>query len=231
MALTLSRLEGTRTHRLIASRFPTVGVFDYMPDAEAVAAALELEQATNGRLNDVLGRLALIQADAILGVPTAHQAMAAFLHVAETGGRFNGPELGAWYAALDLDTAFDETVYHHSRRLAASAGGFPNTIEMREFLSSPVADLIDLRPIDDPALYHRDDYSAGQTFGRRSRAEGRDGIWYRSVRRERGECVAILKPRLVVPITQAGHFRYDWDARGVASISRMTKIGASEGPA
>jgi hypothetical protein len=225
MAVRIAQLEATATHRLIATRFPSVGVFDYMPDAEAMAAALELEQATNERLNDVLGRLALIPSeDGAFGVPTAHQAMAAFLHVAESGGRFNGPEVGAWYAALDLDTAIAETLYHHGRRLAASAAGFPNTIEMRELISSPTADLIDLRARESRDLYHPLDYSHGQRFGRKCRAERRDGIWYRSVRRTGGECIALLKPRLVVPITQGRHFRYDWTSDGRATVSQIAAI-------
>lgn len=221
----LARLEGAPTHRLIASRYPTIGPFDYMPDAEAAAAAAELEMATNDRLVDFDGRLSLLHPDDIVvGVPTAHQAMAAFLHASERGGRFNGPDLGAWYASLDIETAFSETLHHHGLRLSRSEAGFPNTIEMRELVSRPDAELVDLRDLQDPAIYDPDDYSAGQALGRRCREERRDGILFRSVRRAGGENVAILKPRLVVPVVQGAHFRYDWDAKGVAKVTRLEGV-------
>ncbi|MGD9537634.1 MAG: RES family NAD+ phosphorylase [Alphaproteobacteria bacterium] len=226
MALSLAHIEGVATHRLIASRYPTVGPFDYMGDVETIEAALALEGATNDRLNDVAGRLALLApGDIAIGVPSAHQAMAPFLHPAEAGGRFNGPELGAWYAALDIETAIAETRYHHHRRLAASQAGFPSTIEMRELLSRPSADLVDLRRLDDAALYHHEDYRAGQRFGRARRDERRDGIWYRSVRRREGENVVLFKPRLLVPVIQGDHYRYDWDAQGAFSATRLTPLG------
>ena len=37
-----------RTHRLIASRYPTIGVFDELVSAEDAAAAMEIELLTNG---------------------------------------------------------------------------------------------------------------------------------------------------------------------------------------
>lgn len=224
MAVTITRFPAARTHRLIASRYPTIGPFDYMPDAAAAAAAEALESATNQRLSDVAGRLALLRPeDIVVDVPTAHQAMAAFLHVAPSGGRFNGPDLGAWYASLDIDTAIAETVFHHARRLARSAAGFPNSIEMRELVSRPKADLVDIRRRADRSLYDPDDYTKSQEFGRQHRTDGRDGIWFRSVRRAPGENIVLFKPRLVVPIVQGAHYRYDWDAKGTVSVARMSR--------
>lgn len=225
MAVKLARLENHATHRLIASRYPTIGPFDYMPDEEAAAVALVLETATNERLNDVMGRLGRIPPEDLPGaVPTANQAMAAFLHCADTGGRFNTSDLGAWYAGLDLDTAIAETVYHNTRRLRLSASGFPNTIEMRELIARPTADLVDIRPLDDTAIYHPDDYRAGQQFAAEHRQARRDGIWFGSVRRAGGENIAIFKPRLVVPIVQGRHLRYDWNAKGDITIAQISQL-------
>jgi hypothetical protein len=222
VALSITHIENTRTHRLIASRHPTVGVFDFMPDQEAVLAALALEQATNDRLNDVTNKLArLAPEDIIVGKPTATLAMAAFLHTTPQGGRFNGPELGAWYSALSAKTAIEETLYHHTRRLSLSDGGFPNSIQMRELISRPNADLVDIRELDDPAIYHADNYTAGQKFADELRRKGRDGILYRSVRHEKGINVAIFKPCLVVPVTQGAHYRYDWDRQGRHMVVKL----------
>ena len=40
-----------RTHRLIASRWPTIGVFDTVASAEDLEAALLLESLTNDRVD------------------------------------------------------------------------------------------------------------------------------------------------------------------------------------
>lgn len=56
----LYRLAGRMTHRLIASRFPPIRVFDFVPDPEAAEAALVLEGLTGERLSDTLGRPARI---------------------------------------------------------------------------------------------------------------------------------------------------------------------------
>jgi RES domain-containing protein len=223
VAVIIAHFEATPTHRLIASRYPPIGVFDFMPDQEAAITALALEGATNDRLNDVANKLArMAPEDRIFGKPTAHQALAAFLHTTPLGGRFNGPELGAWYAALSVGTAVAETVYHHTRRLSLSAAGFPNSIEMRELISRPTAELVDIRELDDPAIYHLDDYSAGQEFAAGLRAADHDGILYQSVRHAKGTNVAMFKARLVVPITQGAHYRYDWDRNGKHSVTLMT---------
>jgi hypothetical protein len=61
--------------------------------------------------------------------------MAAFLHVAPGGMRFNGPELGAWYAAEDIRTAAAE-VGHHLRRETVAPGvatmSHTRTIDVRK---------------------------------------------------------------------------------------------------
>ena len=204
-------------HRLIASRFPSAGIFDFITDTKAAEAAFALEGLTSERLADAMGRLARIPAeDRVFNVPGAHQAMAAFIHGA--AGRFNTEDLGAWYAALDFATAIAETGYHHTRRLLASAGGFPSRIQMRELLSTPTVVLADIRR-DHDDRYHLTDYAPGQAFGRTCRNDRRDGILYRSVRREGGENVVLLKPRQVVPVTEGVHLQYEWGRAGAFHIS------------
>src|SRR5258708_5175295 len=75
---------------------------------------MELVGWTNDRLvADRISRLP--QTEWVYGTPNASIVMAAFLHVAPGGMRFNGPDLGAWYAADDIRTAAAE-VGHHLRR-------------------------------------------------------------------------------------------------------------------
>ena len=216
-----------RTHRLIASRYPTIGVFDDLVSPEDAAAAMALESLTNDRLTGALGRLlAIAREDWAVGPPGATLAMAAFLHPSPGGGRFTAPALGAWYAACDPDTAIAETLYHGTRRLAASEGGFPATIQMRELLSTPTATLHDIRGVDAPDLYDPDParYAASQRFGEGLRAAGADGLLFDSLRRSGGENLVLFKPRLAVPVVQGDHFAYAWDAAGRASVSRLGRV-------
>ena len=77
---------------------------------------MELAGWTNDRLSaDRLHRLP--QGQWVYGRPNSSVIMAAFLHAAPDGMRFNGPELGAWYASKEIATAAAE-VGHHLRREA-----------------------------------------------------------------------------------------------------------------
>jgi RES domain-containing protein len=223
----VARVRG-RAHRLVPSRFPPVGVFDRVASPADAIAAMELESLTNDRVRIALERSAVLpDRDWLLGVPGATIVMAAFLHAAPEGGRFNGPRLGAWYAARDLTTAVRETIYHHTRRIAASAMGFHATITMRELITSLDARLIDLRgrQHEHATLYDPDDYAASQAFGEAQRSAGHVGIIWNSVRRPEGECVVIYRPRSLLPVTQGRHLEYRWHGAPEPEVLRLESIG------
>ncbi|HEX2559506.1 RES family NAD+ phosphorylase [Phenylobacterium sp.] len=227
MSFSRARVRG-RTHRLILSRYPTVGVFDDIADDEAeLRLAFALEDLTLRTPN----RLALLPEGSLPTGPTASIVMAAFLHVADEGGRFHDAALGAWYAARDLSTAIEETVHHNHRRLAASAGGFPARLQLRELVASLDAQLLDLRGAQGahPELYSPEDYSASQAFARERRwpfAEPpEEGFVYDSVRRAGGECVVLFRPAAVpLPVLQGDHLEYVWDARGELTVLKLTSM-------
>lgn len=213
-----------QTHRLIASRWPTVGVFDDCMDQEAVQVALELESLTNDRLADTAALKAIPVAEYAFGQQGATIAMAAFLH--GRAGRFNLGRVGAWYASLDVRTAIAETTHHHEKRLRASSPGFPALIQMRELLSTPDATLTDIREKQEeaPHLYHDSDYGQSQTFGETIRSSGGDGIWFSSVRWRGGQNIVLYKPRLVVPVLQGDHYEYAWERDGTCEVCRLTNV-------
>jgi hypothetical protein len=220
------RLRG-RTHRLVPSRFPPIGVFDHVASPADAVAAMALESLTNDRIRIAIERsAALPDDDWVVGVPGATLVMAAFLHAAPEGGRFNGPKLGAWYAARDLQTAMRETIHHHTRRLAASDMGFFATITMRELLCTIDARLLDLRhrQAEFPALYDPDDYTASQPFGEALRARGDIGIVWTSVRHRAGECVVIYRPRTLLPVIQGCHIEYRWHGSPDPEILRLESL-------
>lgn len=225
-----SRLT-SRTHRLINSRFPTIGVFDDIATTEdELRVAFQLEALSNGRLLG-MARLEMIPEGSLAVGPTASMANAAFLHASETGGRFNGPDLGAWYCSTEIETAVEETLFHNDRRLRMSGAGFPNRIQLRELVVTIDHDLIDLRgrQSDMPELYDPDDYRGSQAFADRIRwpngPDGVDGLIYDSVRRPTGVNACIFRPgALPLPINQGHHYEYVWDARGKVEVVMLTGV-------
>jgi hypothetical protein len=222
------------TYRLIADRYPPVGVFDDLTaDKDEAATAFLLESATNDRLAILARRLPLLPASEIVQGPGATMIMAAFLHADETGGRFTDGRLGAWYASFDVETAIAETIYHSTRRLRLSSGAFPSNIQMRELVAGIDCELIDIRGQQKSRadLYHPQNYSASQKFGIDLRwqptGRGENGIVYNSVRRADGTNVCIYRASLIIlPVNLAGLYEYRWDASGQASVLRLTKIGS-----
>ncbi|OCK55586.1 RES family NAD+ phosphorylase [Bradyrhizobium sp. LMTR 3] len=231
MTLATSRVRAT-THRLIASRYPPVGVFDDLTqDREELAIAFLLESATNDRLGIISGRLNLLPPEDIVQGPGATLVMGAFLHADPAGGRFTDGRLGAWYAALDVETAIAETLHHSTRRLKLSDGAFPSSIQMRSLVARIDCALIDVRGLrkERPQLYDAQDYAQSQAFGVALRwpktGEGANGIVYDSVRRPDGINVCVYKPsRVKLPVTQADHYEYRWDARGDVRVLKITNV-------
>jgi hypothetical protein len=207
-----------RSHRLIASRWPTVGVFDDIAaDEEELRVAFLLEALTNDRLQLPRRRLELIpEGEVVSGGGGSSIVMAAFLHADEQGGRFSDHRLGAWYASLDLDTAIAETLHHNERRLRASPGVLPAVIQMRELVSDLDLLLLNVRDATRWAdLYDPDDYTRSQAFAAEHRwpfaPSGEDGLTFASVRRKGGRNVCLWRPRAVVlPVLQGGHYEYRW---------------------
>jgi hypothetical protein len=194
------------THRLIPSRFPPIGLFDTVARAADLEAVMELAGWTNDRL--VVERMRrLPENEWVFGRPNASIVMAAFLHAAPGGARFNGPELGAWYAAATVTTAIVE-VAHHLRREAAAR----RQPELRRTFRSYTARLagryrdIRGRQRELPEVYASEGYAAGQRFGEELRAAGADGILYDSVRHHGGINACAYRPSKVLEVTQAAHF-------------------------
>jgi hypothetical protein len=190
------------THRLIPSRYPPVGLFDTVATAADLEAAMELEGWTNDRL--VATRLTrLPRAEWVFTRPNASIVMAAFLHAAPSGLRFNGPDLGAWYGAFAVETAIVE-VAHHLRRELAATGKPERTRRYRQYLADLDGVYEDLRGVRD-ARMAPDDYSAGQAFGETLRASGGAGLVHDSVRHTGGTNIVCYRPHLVGHVRQAAH--------------------------
>jgi hypothetical protein len=192
--------------RLIPSRFPPVGLFDTVATANDLHAVMELVGWTNDRL--VGERIDRLPRDEwVYGRPNASVVMAAFLHVAPGGSRFNGPDLGAWYAAGDVRTSAAE-VGHHLRREAV-ARRLPKLSRVyRSYAARLPGEHVDIRGMQAslPDLYRPDSYEGSQIFGEAMRTDGETGILYDSVRLRGGGNVVAFRPSMILDVTQSDHF-------------------------
>ena len=194
------------TYRLIPSRFPPIGLFDTVATAADLSAVMELVGWTNDRL--VAGRLArLPQQEWVYGRPNASIVMAAFLHVSPTGMRFNSSELGAWYAAGEIETAAAE-VGHHLRREAVARNVPELTRVYRSYSARLDGVYLDIRgqQAERSGVYASDRYDASQQFGEAVRRAGKAGVLYNSLRRRQGINIAAYRPTNVLDVIQADHF-------------------------
>lgn len=201
-------------YRLIPSQFPPIGLFDTVATAADLGKVMELAGWTNDRL--VTERIArLPQSEWVHGRANSSIVMASFLHVAPGGMRFNGPELGAWYAAADIRTAVAE-VGHHLRREAASRS-LPGLRRVyRSYSSRLDGRFVDIRRANAPAaqgdlldrLYDPRDYAHAQAFGEAVRDDAlrAAGIVFDSVRHRGGVNAAAYRPSRVLDVLQADHY-------------------------
>jgi hypothetical protein len=186
---------------------------------------MELVGWTNDRLvADRIDRLP--QGEWVFGVPNASIVMAAFLHFAPGGMRFNGPELGAWYAADDIRTAAAE-VGHHLRREAVARGEATMSRTYRAYAATLLGEYLDIRGqmATQPDVYASERYDASQRLGEEVRASGGAGLLYDSLRRRTGSNVVAHRPRNITDIMQTDHFEIT-----VSATQRIIQVRPLSGP-
>jgi hypothetical protein len=211
--------------RLVASRYPTVGLFDRIADPDDVDAIIELEGWTNDRITGELGIVSAVPREEwVTGRAMSSVVMAAFCHPAPGGGRFNSEARGAWYAAHSLDTALAESTHRRTQELR-EVGGFETRMEMRVYLADFSAKFHDIRGKQRGTvwreLYHASDYSASQQLAQQLLDAGSNGIAYHSVRDPSGESLACFRPRLVRNVRAGGHYEYRWEGRPEPVVRRL----------
>lgn len=150
---------------------------------------------------------------------------AAFCYTRADGGRFNGPERGAWYAAYGEDAARTtqaEVAFHLTRELEAT-GCFQNITAYRELLAGFTTRFHDLSGLEgevclgpDPATA----YPAGQSLARSILAAGGHGVLYPSARKSGGRCLAAFRPNLVQNIRQGETWVFEWSGSRESVISQ-----------
>ena len=216
-----THVQWTPGYRIIPSRFPPVDPWDRIADPRDFDALAEIEALTNPRLREELGVLALIPMQRRIAGPGTTPIMAAFTHLDPNGSRFTDGEFGVLYVAREMPTAIRETV-HHRERFMRRTNEPPQRLEMRCYMIPIDAPLHDLR--NRPEFHDADDYAPSQAIAKRLRAAGSNGILYRSVRNDGGECTAAFWPDCARPCTQTTHFAYHWDGAHIANVVELKAV-------
>jgi hypothetical protein len=121
--------------------------------------------------------------------------------------RFNGPDLGAWYASATARTAVAE-VGHHLRREAWARGLAELGHVYRAYTATLSGSYLDVRGQQDVRPELHDDplsYAASQQSGEAIRSAAGAGLIFDSLRHQGGVNTVAYRP-LIMNVTQADHF-------------------------
>ena len=217
-----SEVVGRRAYRLIPSRFPVIRLYENHLDPSELELAYQLEALTNDRLRDLAGDIAHVLPEERMTGPGCSVIMAAFTHIGAQS-RFSAGDYGVFYAGLDVTTAIEESRCGQVRFLSATAEP-PFEVTMRSYATEVALPLMDIRAPEFARYHEPDDWPTAQAFGRQARAEGAHGLWYRSVRKAGGECIAAFRTLAVKPASQAAHYRFVWDGRTIAAVYELRSI-------
>jgi RES domain-containing protein len=218
------------THRLIPSCHTPAGdsvLADVAAQDDDLPAIFELDAATNDRVLAGQQRLpGLGVEELVFGVPHAAVINAAFCHAHPLGGRFNGPDRGAWYAAFELATAQAEVGFHKAVQLA-EIGRLQDSVTFDDYLADFSASFHDHRHDRARSSWlAADSYVASQGLAERLLAAHSLGVVYPSVRARRGTCVACFRPALVGNVRLHRTYRFTWDgsAQPVITSERRPRV-------
>lgn len=217
MSIPTARVTWDRACRVIRSIHPPIDLFEDIADPADWEALASAESKTNPRLWEHLGRLDLIPPARRVGGPGASFLMAPFVHVStDRPGRFTDGTYGVYSAGSREEVAIREVAHHHGLTMANSGEEPGWTSQFRMLVNIIDLDLHDVRKRPDCHL--PGDYGPPQALGRKLRAEGGNGVLYRSVRCPDGECVGIFWPDLMPAPVQGDHFYFHWDGVRVDRI-------------
>ena len=217
LALEEVRPQWSVCHRLIASRFPTVTLFDQVADPKDLDIVYAIESLTNPRLRQELGELSLVPVEERVSGPGSTLIMATFTHLNPAGSRFSDGSYGVYYAAESLTTAVAETS-HHSGKFLARTNEREIDVDMRWIQAEVNAMLHELRGAHAvmPEIYNPDYYAHSQALARPMRDRGSAGLIYTSVRRELGECIAVFRPTGLSRAIAKGYIALHWNGSKIS---------------
>ena len=216
------------THRLIPKIYsdePYGPLRAIAEDPDHLALIAELDRATDKQVfgeNNLLPGISV--AELVFGVPHARIINAAFTHAAPLGGRFNGPDRGAWYAGFEIETSQAEIAFHRTIHLA-EVGVFEDEVSYVDYLADFRGQFHELRKdARFTACLSPDSYVASQGLADQLLKAESLGVIYPSVRYPKGTCLACFRPAVVAHVRTGGHYRFSWSGQPQAA---MTSIGSA----
>ena len=202
------------TLRLIPSRYATREdsvLADLAEDETQLADLFDLDNATNERMRGERGLAPGIGVDELVfGIPNFRIINAAFTYARPEGSRFNGPDRGAWYCSLEIETALAEVSFHKTVEYQ-EIGRFDDRVTYAALLADITSELHDLRGDDrfarclDPRSY-----VASQGLAESLLDAGSVGVIYRSARRKAGTNLACFRPAVVGNVRRGDTWRFTW---------------------
>ena len=210
------------TWRIIPSNYPPIKIFEKCAEPEDLEALYYLEGLTNDRVQEEVGELARIAPKDRIAGPGSSVIMASFTH-AGSPSRFTDGSFGVYYAALDLATAIAETRYGQALQMAhTNEPPFERIMRVYQARTNPERGAVDVRK--DEAAHNPDSYAYSQALGRELREADEMGVYYRSVRNSKGECIAAFKPTLMKRARQGKYLRYCWDGEKIYHIDEVRQL-------
>ncbi len=213
------------THRFIASKYGESVLARIADSNRHLEDIFKLDIATNERTLAENGFSAGIDAhELVFGLPYARIVNAAFTHPHPLGSRFNGPERGAWYAGVEVETSIAEVAFHKTIDLL-EIGVLEDDVTYDDYTADFSAEFHDLRRGKRFARFlDPNSYVESQQLAERLLASGSLGVVYPSVRNRGGTCIACFRPALVTNVAKRATYRLTWSG---APAPTVTPEGAS----
>ena len=227
-----SLIRAFDTLRLIPSRFAARedSVLAEIAEDEAhLADIFDLDNATSERLRGERGLLPGIGMDELVfGVPNFRIINAAFTYARPEGSRFNGPDRGAWYCSLEIETAIAEVLFHKAVEYQ-EIGRFDDSVTYEALLADFTGEFHDLRG---DARFTRcldpRSYVVSQRLAERLLDLSSVGVIYPSVRKKVGTNVACFRPAVVGNVRRGDTWRFTWTGEKTPRIEvekSIAKVG------
>jgi len=213
------------THRLIPKIYsdePYGPLRTIAEDPEHLAAIAELDRATDKQVfaeNNLLPGISV--AELVFGIPHARIINAAFTHATPLGGRFNGPDRGAWYAGFEIETSQAEIAFHRTVHLA-EVGVFEDEVRYVDYVADFSGQFHELRnDARFAASLSPDSYVASQGLADQLLKADSVGVVYPSVRYSEGTCLACFRPAVVTHVRTGAHYEFTWNGQPQPTVAAI----------
>lgn len=214
----LSFVEALNTSCLIPSLYSPKedSVIAKIAQGDDLRTGFALDDLSNDRLLIESAQFDRInERELVKGIPCASVINAAYCHSHEEGNRFSVFDRNAWYAALTVETAQAEVIYHRTIDLY-EVDEYKLEVTYDQYLADFRCELHDLRGLDAKSpILNPDSYRESQKLAEELFDRGSLGVIYQSVRDSHGTCIACFRPALVTNVRKGITYRFRWHGKDV----------------